>query len=60
LAAIAAIIVWIVHVYAGIWIHGSLRAMTDGHVTPGWAWRHHRKWLRRLAETGSTGPEPRS
>ena len=49
LAAIAAIIVWIIHVYAGIWVRGSMRAMTQGHVTPGWAWRHHRKWLRQLA-----------
>jgi len=48
LAAIAAIIIWIVHVYAGMWIRGSMRAMTQGHVTPGWAWRHHRKWLRQL------------
>lgn len=49
LAAIAAIIIWIVHVYAGIWVRGSMRAMTQGWVTPGWAWRHHRKWLRQLA-----------
>lgn len=49
LAAIAAIIIWIVHVYAGIWVRGSMRAMTEGWVTPGWAWRHHRKWLRQLA-----------
>jgi formate dehydrogenase subunit gamma len=61
LAAVAAIVVWIIHVYAGIWVRGSMRAMTQGHVTPGWAWRHHRKWLRRLAARGSTGPtgEPR-
>ena len=51
LAAIAAIIVWIVHVYAAIWIRGSMRAMIQGDVTPGWAWRHHRKWLRRLVAT---------
>jgi formate dehydrogenase subunit gamma len=60
LAAIGAIIVWVVHVYAAIWVKGSVRAMTQGYVTPGWAWRHHRKWLRRLAETGSTGPTPRA
>ena len=48
-AAIAAILVWIVHVYAAIWIRHSVRAMTQGYVTPGWAWRHHRKWLRELA-----------
>jgi formate dehydrogenase subunit gamma len=58
LAAIAAIIVWIIHVYAAIWVRGSMRAMTQGWVTPGWAWRHHRKWLRQLVATGSTGPRP--
>jgi formate dehydrogenase subunit gamma len=58
LAAIAAILVWITHVYAGIWIAGSMRAMTQGYVTPGWAYRHHRKWFRRLVETGSRGPVP--
>jgi formate dehydrogenase subunit gamma len=59
LAATAAILVWIIHVYAAIWVKGSVRAMTQGYVTPGWAWRHHRKWFRRLAETGSQGPRPR-
>lgn len=58
MAAIAAIIIWIVHVYAAIWVRGSMRAMTRGYVTPGWAWRHHRKWFRSLAETRSTGPRP--
>ena len=48
MAALAAIIIWIVHVYAAIWVRGSMRAMTQGYVTPGWAWRHHRKWLREL------------
>ena len=56
LAAIAAIIVWIIHVYAAIWVRGSVRAMTQGYVTPGWAWRHHRKWLRALVASGSPGP----
>jgi formate dehydrogenase subunit gamma len=59
LAAIAAILIWIVHVYAGIWVRGSLRAMTRGDVTPGWAWRHHRKWLRGLGATKSAAPGPR-
>jgi formate dehydrogenase subunit gamma len=60
LAATGAILVWIIHVYAAIWVKGSIRAMTQGYVTPGWAWRHHRKWFRRLAETGSQGPRPRT
>ena len=58
LGAIGAIIVWIIHVYAGLWIRGSMRAMLHGYVTPGWAYRHHRKWFRRLVETGSRGPVP--
>lgn len=58
LAAIGAIIVWIIHVYSGIWIRGSMRAMMHGWVTPGWAYRHHRKWFRQLAATGSRGPRP--
>jgi formate dehydrogenase subunit gamma len=58
LGAIAAIMVWIIHVYAGLWIRGSVRAMMHGWVTPGWAYRHHRKWFRRLVDTGSRGPLP--
>jgi formate dehydrogenase subunit gamma len=46
LAAVAAICIWIVHVYAAIWVRGTVQAMTQGVVTAGWAWRHHRKWLR--------------
>ncbi|ACK52233.1 formate dehydrogenase, gamma subunit [Methylocella silvestris BL2] len=60
LAAFAAIIVWIIHVYAAIWVRGSMRAMTQGYVTPGWAFRHHRKWLRSLIATNSIGPRPRT
>jgi formate dehydrogenase subunit gamma len=59
-AASAAILVWITHVYAALWVKGSMRGMTQGYVTPGWAWRHHRKWLRRLVAAGSRGPTPRS
>ena len=58
-AAIAAIIIWITHVYAALWVRGSMRGMTQGYVTPGWAWRHHRKWLKSLVATGSRGPRPR-
>lgn len=47
-AAIGAICVWIVHIYAAIWVRGTMSAMTRGQVTGGWAWRHHRKWLREL------------
>jgi formate dehydrogenase subunit gamma len=47
-AAVAIICVWIVHVYAAIWVRGTVPAMLRGSVTGGWAWRHHRKWLKEL------------
>jgi formate dehydrogenase subunit gamma len=58
-AAIVAIVVWIVHVYAAIWVRGTIGAMTKGTVTGGWAWRHHRKWLKDLAQ-GKTDDDMRS
>jgi formate dehydrogenase subunit gamma len=48
MAAVTIICVWSVHVYAAIWVRGTIGAMTKGQVTGGWAWRHHRKWLREL------------
>jgi formate dehydrogenase subunit gamma len=47
-----AIVVLIVHIYAAFWVKGAFGAMTQGKVTGGWAFRHHRKWLRRLAAGG--------
>jgi len=47
LFAIAAILIWIVHVYAAIWVKGTIRGMTRGTVSGGWAWKHHRKWFRQ-------------
>ncbi|MDR3389708.1 MAG: formate dehydrogenase subunit gamma [Rudaea sp.] len=38
----------IVHIYAAVWVKGSIRAMTRGTVTPGWAWKHHRAWFREI------------
>jgi formate dehydrogenase subunit gamma len=49
IAAVGAICVLILHVYAAIWVRGSFGAMIKGSVTAGWAWRHHRKWFRQLA-----------
>lgn len=36
----------IIHIYAAIWVKGSVRAMTRGTVSDGWAWKHHRLWFR--------------
>ena len=55
-AAVFAICVWIIHVYAAIWVKGTIGAMTRGKVTGGWAWRHHRKWLRELVHKKPATP----
>ncbi|HRN61915.1 MAG TPA: formate dehydrogenase subunit gamma [Luteimonas sp.] len=47
-SALLMLLLFVLHVYAAIWTRGTLRAMTRGTVTGGWAWRHHRKWLRAL------------
>jgi formate dehydrogenase subunit gamma len=51
-AAVLAIVIWIIHVYAAIWVRGTISAMTRGTVTGGWGWRHHRKWLRKEVDRG--------
>ena len=51
MAAVIAIAIIVVHIYAGIWVRGTGRAMMRGTVTGGWAYRHHRKWFRQMAGT---------
>jgi formate dehydrogenase subunit gamma len=46
----------IVHIYAGIWVKGSVRAMTRGTVSPGWAWKHHRGWFREVTNAARSRP----
>ena len=48
----------VVHVYAGFWEKGSIRAMTRGWVSPGWAWKHHRAWYRALMRSSRGNAPP--
>lgn len=48
LAAWIMILGIIVHVYAAIWVKGTVRAMTRGTVTEAWAKHHHRAWYREM------------
>jgi formate dehydrogenase subunit gamma len=57
-SAVMTIAIWIIHVYAAIWVRGTISAMTRGSVTGGWAWRHHRKWLRKEIGKEPGGPQP--
>ena len=45
-AAFVLIVGIVVHVYAALWIKGSIGAMVRGTVTLGWARKHHPKWFR--------------
>jgi formate dehydrogenase subunit gamma len=47
-AAVVMVLSLIVHVYAAIWVKGSLRAMTRGTVSEGWAKMHHPLWHREV------------
>jgi formate dehydrogenase subunit gamma len=49
--AVSAFIMFVgigIHVYAGYWTKGSMRAMTRGTVTRAWARLHHPGWYRQM------------
>lgn len=48
IAAVVLILTVITHIYAAIWVQGTLRAMTRGNVSAGWAKANHTLWYRRL------------
>lgn len=60
IAAVAIICVWIMHVYASYWVEGTMRAMTRGSVTGGWAYRHHRKWFREVVRKPKPSDEAKN
>ena len=57
-AAVAAVMIGLimVHVYASIWVKGTIRAMWYGTVTRPWARQHHRAWYRRMTGLGNGQP----
>ena len=40
----------IVHIYAAIWVKGSIGAMVRGTVSLGWARKHHRLWFDQVVK----------
>lgn len=48
LSAFVLILGIIVHIYAAIWVKGSLDAMIRGTVSEDWAKTHHRAWYREV------------
>jgi formate dehydrogenase subunit gamma len=47
-AAVVLVLTVIVHVYAAIWVKGTMRAMTRGTVTDAWARTNHALWHREM------------
>ena len=52
LSAVVLVIGTIVHVYAAIWVKGTLRAMMRGNVSAAWAKHHHPGWYREITGGG--------
>jgi formate dehydrogenase subunit gamma len=51
-AATVLILSVIAHVYAAIWVKGTMRAMTRGSVSENWARRNHPLWYRQVRGKG--------
>lgn len=51
-AAVLLILGTIMHVYAALWVKGTLRAMTRGTVTEGWAKLNHPLWHQEVSNKG--------
>jgi formate dehydrogenase subunit gamma len=56
-SAVVLVLSVIVHVYAAIWVKGSMRAMTRGTVSEGWARRNHPLWHREVSAEPHTPVE---
>ncbi|TGC89573.1 formate dehydrogenase cytochrome b556 subunit, partial [Salmonella enterica subsp. enterica serovar Wilhelmsburg] len=50
-AAVADIVVIMVHIYAALWVKGTITAMVEGWVTRSWAKKHHPRWYREVRKT---------
>ncbi|NWD77746.1 formate dehydrogenase subunit gamma [Pseudomonas gingeri] len=59
LAAFVLVLSIIVHIYAGIWIKGSVGAMLHGWVSRAWARKHHELWYREVTRSEAPTAEPR-
>jgi formate dehydrogenase subunit gamma len=53
--AFVIIVAIIVHIYAGLWIKGSIGAMTRGVVSYGWARKHHPRWFEEVMRKSERG-----
>ncbi|PIJ48297.1 formate dehydrogenase cytochrome b556 subunit [Erwinia sp. OLTSP20] len=50
ISAAILIMVIMVHIYAALWVKGTITAMVEGWVTARWAKKHHPRWYRELQQ----------
>jgi formate dehydrogenase subunit gamma len=50
ISAVVLILSVIVHIYAAIWVKGTMRAMTRGDVSEGWARLNHPLWHKEVTK----------
>lgn len=58
LAAFGMILTFIVHVYAALWVKGTLHAMMRGTVAANWAKHHHPLWYEEQVEGRGNKTKP--
>ncbi|HLU15521.1 MAG TPA: formate dehydrogenase subunit gamma [Burkholderiaceae bacterium] len=49
ISAVVLIFTVIIHIYAAIWVKGTMRAMTRGTVSEAWAKTHHPLWYKKVS-----------
>ena len=48
LAAFVISLLVVIHIYAALWVKGTIRGMTQGTVSAGWAKQHHYLWYKKV------------
>ncbi|MCI4235419.1 formate dehydrogenase cytochrome b556 subunit [Dickeya dianthicola] len=51
-SAVGLILTIMVHVYAALWVKGTITAIVEGWVSSEWARKHHPRWYRELQSKG--------
>ena len=46
-------LVVVMHIYAALWVKGTVRAMTQGTVSAGWAKQNHYLWYKKVTGEGA-------
>ena len=53
LAAFIISLLVVIHIYAALWVKGTVRAMTQGTVSAGWAKQNHYLWYKKVTGEGA-------